>query len=618
MESNRMASSSIHAIPIWNFVKSHSSSIGSGQFKTPKRRVTAGPSVTAIGLFFALIWGLFMMSYCGETKAHAELTRLAEKLQHQHLRDLLQDERRNSGLYATHDGIHLDLSRQQLDTETLAALLTLADELQIGASLERLFNGHKINATEKRAVLHPALRASSGDKFTVDDKDVVADVLEVRNRIKRFSAAVRGGEFKGHSGKSLTDLVCVGIGGSYLGVEFVLEAIKTHPPATSAAKGRRLRFLANVDPIDVTRALDGLCPETTLVVVISKTFTTAETMLNAHTLRNWILKHYNNDESAVAKHFCGVSTALKLTSDFGLKPENVFGFWDWVGGRFSVSSAVGVLPLALHFGFDIVEEFLEGARDMDLHARHSPPAQNLPMLMGLASAWNAAYLKHSAVAVLPYCQALHRFPAHIQQLTMESNGKRVTVGGSVLPSADFGGEIFFGEPGTNGQHSFYQLIHQGRVVPCEFIGFTQSQTEVKLPNQPVSNHQELMSNFFAQPDALALGKTEEELRAEGVPEVLVPHKTFPGNRPSMSLLFEGPLTPRRAGQLLSLYEHRTAVEGFLFGVNSFDQWGVELGKVLAKGVRGILQKSNEKQDISAETSRLVKPTQRLLNVFLHH
>eukprot|EP01053_Blabericola_migrator_P012713 Blabericola_migrator_1__12712@NODE_813_length_6418_cov_269_331286_g573_i0_p2_GENE_NODE_813_length_6418_cov_269_331286_g573_i0NODE_813_length_6418_cov_269_331286_g573_i0_p2_ORF_typecomplete_len590_score109_36PGI/PF00342_19/1_7e124Peptidase_M16_M/PF16187_5/0_25_NODE_813_length_6418_cov_269_331286_g573_i027704539 len=557
-----------------------------------------------------------IMTHCGETKAHSTLTQQAEKLRRSHLRDLLQDTKRNESLYATHDGIHLDLSRQLLDTEALTTLIQMAGELKVQESLEAMFKGEKINSTEGRAVLHPALRASQGDSFAVAGKDMTSEVLEIRKRIKNFSDAVRSGEFKGHTGKALTDVVCIGIGGSYLGVEFVIEALRTHAAASQAAHGRRIRFLANVDPIDVSRALADLNPETTLVVVISKTFTTAETMLNAHTVRNWILTHYKGDELAIAKHFCGVSTALQLTSEFGLQAENVFGFWDWVGGRFSVCSAVGVLPLSLQYGYDIVEEFLMGARDIDQHVRATKPEQNLPMLMALASVMNATYHKYNSVAVLPYCQALHRFPAHIQQLTMESNGKRVTIQGKELPSSDYSGEIYFGEPGTNGQHSFYQLIHQGRVIACEFIGFTQSQTPVSLEKQPVSNHQELMSNFFAQPDALALGKTAEALRAEGVPENLIAHKTFPGNRPSLSLLFEGQLTPRRVGQLLALYEHRTAIEGFMWGVNSFDQWGVELGKVLAKSIRSIMQKKNSKSDYKAEADKLVQPTQKLLDIFL--
>jgi glucose-6-phosphate isomerase len=384
----------------------------------------------------------------------------------------------------------------------------------------------------------------------------------------------------GVTGKPLTDVVAIGIGGSFLGPLFVHTALQTDPGTAKSAKGRRLRFLSNVDPVDVACALNGLEQETTLVVVVSKTFTTAETMLNARTLRAWITSALGSE--AVSKHMIAVSTNLKLVKEFGIDPANAFAFWDWVGGRYSVCSAVGAVPLALQYGFETVQKFLEGAWSIDKHYRNAPLEENLPVLLGLLTVWNVSFHGCSAMAILPYCQALQKLAPHIQQVSMESNGKGVSIDGETLPYE--AGEIDFGEPGTNGQHSFYQLIHQGRVVPCDFIGIIKSQQSVYLKGEIVSNHDELMCNFFAQADALAYGKTREELRAEGVPDYLIPHKTFTGNRPSLSMLLPT-LDAYTTGQLLSLYEHRVATMGFIWGINSFDQWGVELGKSLATRVR---------------------------------
>ena len=413
---------------------------------------------------------------------------------------------------------------------------------------------------------------------------------EVLNAIKAFTTSIRSGAKKGSTGKSLKNVLSIGIGGSYLGPEFVYEALRYEPVAKAASAGRKLHFLANVDPVDVARALEGFDPEETIVVVVSKTFTTAETMLNARTLRKWLVESLGakgvSAEDAVSKHMIAVSAAVPNVQAFGIAKENIFGFWDWVGGRYSVTSAVGIVPLALHFGFEITERFLAGAHDLDKHLMEAPFRSNLPVLMGLLGVWNSSFLGHSSRALLPYAQALLRFSAHIQQVDMESNGKRVTVEGVDLPFA--AGEINFGEPGTNGQHSFYQLIHQGRVVPCDFIGFCESQNPIDLPGEPVSNHDELMSNFFAQPDALARGKSLKDLEDEKVAENLRNHKLFPGNRPSVSLLFPK-LDAFTCGQLLALYEHRTVVQGAIWGLNSFDQWGVELGKVLAKQVRTQLE-----------------------------
>lgn len=506
----------------------------------------------------------------------------------------MQDEKRCASFTAEHDGIYLDYSRQNLDVETFDQLIDLATEVGVPTKMEAMKTGVHINNTEDRAVGHVALRTPKGKQFVVDGKDVVGDVHAVLDKIEDFSNRVRSGEWKGASGKALTTVLAIGIGGSFLGPEFVFEALKTDDTASAGAKGRSCRFLANVDPVDVTRALDGLDPETTLCIVVSKTFTTAETMLNARTVKNWLEKYRANNLSGVdastmiRQHMVAVSTAIPKAVAFGIAEDNIFGFWDWVGGRFSVCSAVGMLPLAIQYGMPVMRKFLDGAHAMDTHFFDAPMEENLPVLLGLLGVWNSTFRGHASRAILPYAQALVRFAAHIQQLDMESNGKRVSTDGSVLDYQC--GEIIFGEPGTNGQHSFYQLIHQGRVIPAEFIGFCKSPQPIALDGEVVSNHDELMSNFFAQPDALAYGKTIDELKSSGVPPELHTHKEFEGNRPSLSLLFPE-LTPYTCGQLLALYEHRVAVQGFVWGINSFDQWGVELGKALAGGVRKQLSAS---------------------------
>jgi glucose-6-phosphate isomerase len=527
-----------------------------------------------------------MPSPISDSAAWKNLAAHAHDLRQIHLRELMADAARCAAFRADHDGVLLDYSRQQATARTLELLLELAREAQLPRKLAAMASGEKVNTTEHRAALHIALRAAKGQRIMVDGADAVAQVHEVLARIKAFSDEVRGGKRKGATGKPLTDVISIGIGGSYLGPEFVFEALRTDPACAKAAAGRRLRFLANVDPIDVARQLEGLDPARTLVVVVSKTFTTAETMLNARTVRAWLIKALG--AKAVAKHMVAVSTNLQEVAAFGIDPTNAFGFWDWVGGRYSVCSAVGMLPLSLQYSFVRMDEFLAGARSIDEHLLTAPLERNLPALLGLFGVWNSSFMGYPTRALLPYCQALLKLAPHIQQVDMESNGKRVDRDGQPLPFD--AGEVDFGEPGTNGQHSFYQLVHQGRVVPCDFIGFRESQRPVKLAKEPVSNHDELMANFFAQPDALAFGKTAEECLAEGVPEALVPHKVFPGNRPSHVLLLER-LDAYATGQLLALYEHRTAVQGFIWGVNSFDQWGVELGKVLAKQVRAQLARS---------------------------
>ncbi|KAL4584341.1 hypothetical protein LXL04_008940 [Taraxacum kok-saghyz] len=506
-----------------------------------------------------------------------------------HLRDLMTDTDRCKSMILEFDEIFLDYSRQCATLDTMSKLFKLAEAAHLKEKIASMFNGEHINSTENRSVLHVALRASKDTTINSDGKNVVPDVWQVLDKIKEFSDKVRNGSWVGATGKSLTNVIAIGIGGSFLGPLFVHTALQTDPEASKTAGGRQLRFLANVDPVDVARNTTGLDPETTLVVVVSKTFTTAETMLNARTLREWISSALG--PQAVSKHMVAVSTNLKLVEKFGIDPNNAFAFWDWVGGRYSVCSAVGVLPLSLQYGFPVVEKFLKGARSIDQHFQSTPFEKNIPVLLGLLSVWNVSFLEYPARAILPYTQALEKLAPHIQQVSMESNGKGVSIDGVRLPFE--AGEIDFGEPGTNGQHSFYQLIHQGRVIPCDFIGIIKSQQPVYLRDEVVNNHDELMSNFFAQPDALAYGKTPEQLQSENVASHLVPHKTFTGNRPSLSLLLPS-LDAYRIGQLLGIYEHRVAVEGFIWGINSFDQWGVELGKSLASQVRKQLHASRKK------------------------
>ena len=512
------------------------------------------------------------------------------------LRDLLSDKSRNESLLLQleNTGIHLDLSRSKITPEILAEFDSLFSAIHLGDKIEAMFRGEKINKTENRAVLHTALRKLDKHSLVVDGLDVHSSVTKVLAEIELFSSKVRSGELRGFSGKKLTNFLCIGIGGSYLGPEFVYEALRSDFRGTSSQVGQ-VRFLANVDPVDVGRALENLDPESTLVIVISKTFTTAETMMNAATVRDWILHHYKQQQSVDAKkiidhHFCAVSTALEKTSEFGI--STVFGFWDWVGGRFSVCSAVGILPLSLAFGFETCREFLRGANVVDEHFRTEKNfARNLPIMLGLVSVWNSSFLGIRANAILPYAQALVRFVAHIQQVDMESNGKRVDMNGHPVDFCT--GQVIMGEPGTNGQHSFYQLLHQGPdVISCDFIGFQKSTNPIM--SEPISNHDELMSNFFAQPNALAFGKSDTN-----------GHKEFPGDRPSLSILM--PVCDAfHVGALLALYEHRTAVQSFIWNTNAFDQWGVELGKVLAKNLRPILSRETVPKDDDSQNLLLNK------------
>ncbi len=481
----------------------------------------------------------------------------------------------------TADELHVDLSKNLITSETVELLLKLAEEVKLEQAREAMFSGEHINVTEDRAVLHTALRRPEGytPALTVDGQDVDADVHAVLKKIYAFADRVRNGEWTGVTGKRIETVVNIGIGGSDLGPVMVYEALKPYADA-----GITARFISNIDPTDVAEKVSDLDPETTLFIVASKTFGTLETLTNARVAREWLISSLREAgalegkeaSEAVAKHFVAVSTALDKVAAFGIDPENAFGFWDWVGGRYSVDSAIGT-SLAIVFGPKVFADFLAGFHAMDEHFRTAPLAQNVPVLMGLLNIWNVNFLGAETHAVLPYDQYLHRFPAYLQQLTMESNGKSVRADGSFVNYAT--GEVFWGEPGTNGQHAFYQLIHQGtRLIPADFLAFANPVHPTKDGEQDV--HELFLANFFAQTQALAFGKTEEEVRAEGTAEHVVNARIFSGNRPSTSIMAPR-LTPRVLGSLIALYEHITFVQGVVWGIDSFDQWGVELGKKLA-------------------------------------
>lgn len=528
-----------------------------------------------------------------------------------HLRDLLEDEKRNDKLTAEHDGIFLDYSRQRVTEETMDMLFSLANSMNLQSRIKQMMSGKLINTTEDRAVLHTALRARRSDVIMLDGVNVVEQVHRELDRIRDFTNQVREGKHVGVTGKKIKNFIAVGIGGSYLGPDFVYEALKTDTVGyeTGPNSGFSLHFLANVDPVDVKRALEGFNADETMMIIVSKTFTTRETLVNAKTIRTWFWEELGGkiNENIVKQHVIACSTNVSKTSEFGIAESNVFPFWDWVGGRYSVSSSVGALPLSLMYGYSVFEDFLAGARSVDNHLLHAPLERNIPVIMGLIGVWNMSFLGYKSRAMHPYTEALNKLPAHIQQVDMESNGKHVSRSGVEL---DFDvGEVDFGEPGTLGQHSFFQLLHMGQTVPCTFIGFIESQNPTCQEGEPVSNHDELMSNFFAQPDALAKGKTGQECIDEGKPDHLIPHVTFSGNRPSLSLLLPV-LNAHSCGQLLALFEHRTAVQGFVWDINSFDQWGVELGKVLATKVRKTLNQTRyHGRDIhgfNSSTTNLIK------------
>ena len=489
-----------------------------------------------------------------------------------HLRSLFADDvavaERGRSLTAEGAGLYLDYSKHRVTAETIALLVALAEVAGLRDRIEAMFTGAHINTSENRAVLHTALRLPRTAQLVVDGQDVVHDVHEVLDRMADFSARVRSGAWMGYTGKRIRNVVNVGIGGSDLGPVMAYEALKDY-----SDRALTMRFISNIDPTDAAEATRGLDPAETLVIVSSKTFTTLETLTNAKVVRQWLLDGLGASAQAVAKHFVAVSTNAEAVRAFGIDTENMFGFWDWVGGRYSYDSAIG-LSLMIAIGPDRFAEMLAGLHAMDEHFRTAPLPANLPVLQGLINVWYNNFFGAQTHAVLPYSQYLHRFPAYLQQLTMESNGKSVRYDGT--PVSTETGEIFWGEPGTNGQHAFYQLIHQGtKLIPCDFIGFSQ-------PNHDVGEmHDLFMSNYFAQTSALAFGKTEDEIAGEGTPAAVVPHKVMPGNRPSSSILAEK-LTPHTLGALVALYEHTAFTEGTIWGINPFDQWGVELGKVMAR------------------------------------
>jgi glucose-6-phosphate isomerase len=497
-----------------------------------------------------------------------------------HLRKLFADDpKRGERFTAEAAGIFFDYSKNRITDETLKLLLQLAEESGLRERIDAMFRGEKINVSEKRAVLHVALRAPTGEVIKVDGKDVVPDVHAVLDKMAAFCDRVRSGEWKGHTGKRIRNVINVGIGGSDLGPVMAYEALRHY-----SQRDMTFRFVSNVDGTDFAEAAYGLDAGETLFIISSKTFTTLETMTNAHTARDWALAGLGGDESAIAKHFVAVSTNAAEVTKFGIDTANMFEFWDWVGGRYSMDSAIG-LSTMLAIGPDNFRALLDGFHQMDEHFRTAPFERNLPVLLGLLGIWYNNFFGAQTVAVLPYEQYLKRFPAYLQQLTMESNGKHVTLNGKEVDYQT--GPIYWGEPGTNGQHSFYQLIHQGtKLVPCDFIGF------YKTLNPLGRHHDLLMANLFAQSEALAFGKTLAEVRAEGTPDWLVPHRVFEGNRPS-NIIMADELTPETLGKLVALYEHVVFTEGTLWSIDSFDQWGVELGKVLAQRIIPQLESKDE-------------------------
>ena len=498
--------------------------------------------------------------------------------------------------------LHVDLSKNLVCPTLLGHLLALAEQTGVADLRDRMFAGEHINVTEDRAVLHTALRRPATDSLTVDGQDAIADVHEVLEKVYAFARRVRSGEWVGITGKPVKTVVNVGIGGSDLGPVMAYEALKPY-----VQEGLECRFISNIDPTDAGETTKDLDPETTLVIVASKTFTTLETITNAKVVRAWLLDGLRergivtdeaSEKEAIAKHFVAVSTALDKVAEFGIDPDNAFGFWSWVGGRYSVDSAVGT-SLAVAIGPEGFADFLAGFNAMDRHFVETEPEKNVPLLMGLLNVWYSNFLGADTHAVLPYSQYLHRFPAYLQQLTMESNGKSVRRDGS--PVTYETGEVFWGEPGTNGQHAFYQLIHQGtRMVPADFIAF--ANPTWALGDGDADMHELFLSNFFAQTKALAFGKTSEEVRAEGTPEAIVSARVFTGNRPTTSIMAPS-LTPSVLGQLIALYEHITFVEGAVWGIDSFDQWGVELGKVLAKQILPAIEGSSEALEAQDQSTR---------------
>ena len=517
-----------------------------------------------------------------------------DRLRNVHLRTLFaEDPHRAEAMTVDAEGIRLDYSKNRVTAETMSLLLRLADEAGVRTRIEAMFAGKRINVTEDRPALHVALRAPRDAVILVDGANVVPGVHDMLDRMASFSHEVRSGAWKGHTGKRIKNVVNIGIGGSDLGPVMGYEALRHY-----AEPSLRFRFISNIDGTDFAEATRGLDPGETLFMVASKTFTTLDTLTNAKTARRWLLDGVGGDESAIAKHFVAISTNEELVSDFGIDTTNMFGFWDWVGGRYSVGSAIG-LSLMIAIGPEGFREFLDGMHGIDEHFRSAPWASNLPVLLGLIGIWYDNFFDATSVAILPYDQYLHRFPAYLQQLDMESNGKSVDLGGRRVEWNT--GPVVWGEPGTNGQHAFYQLIHQGtELIPADFIGFVRSLN-------PIGDHHDLlMANFFAQTEALAFGRTDEAVRAEGGREEQVVHRVFEGNRPTNTLLLDE-LTPRSLGSLIALYEHKVFVQGAIWNINSFDQWGVELGKALAQRISKELSSEDDSElDHDGSTNALLR------------
>jgi glucose-6-phosphate isomerase len=510
-----------------------------------------------------------------------------------HLRQLFADDPQRGERFAVQAlGLYFDYSKHRITSETMGLLIQLADQCGLAERRQAMLSGEKINITENRAVLHTALRAPRDAEILVDEVNVVPQVHAVLDKMKAFADSVRSGTWRGHTGKRIRNIVNIGIGGSDLGPVMAYEALKHYTP-----REMNFRYVSNIDGTDVTEAVLDLDAEETLFIVASKTFTTLETMTNARTAREWALKQFEGNEAAIAKHFVAVSTNAKEVSKFGIDTANMFEFWDWVGGRYSMDSAIG-LSTMIAIGPDNFRELLDGFHDMDEHFRSAPFEANLPVIMGLLAVWYTGFFGVESIAVLPYEQYLKRFPAYLQQLTMESNGKRVTLQGEPVdyPTCP----VYWGEPGTNGQHSFYQLIHQGtNVIPCDFIAFRRSL------NPTGDHHDLLIANVLAQGEALAFGKTEAEVRSEGITDWSVPHRVFPGNRPSTTI-FADVLTPRVVGQLVALYEHSVFTQGVIWNVNPFDQFGVELGKVLATRIGKELASPGETLGHDSSTNSLIR------------
>ena len=529
----------------------------------------------------------------------SELAKVYEEKKDLNLRELFAadaDRARNFTFDAA--GLHVDLSKNLIDGDIVKQLVEVAKAADLEARRDAMFAGEHINNTEDRAVLHTALRIPAEDDLSVDGQDVAADVHEVLGRMRDFATALRSGSWLGHTGHTIKKVVNIGIGGSDLGPAMAAKALRSYEVAGISAE-----FVSNVDPADMAATLDGLDAESTLFIIASKTFTTQETLTNAHAARRWLIEQFDGDESAVAKHFVAVSTNAEKVAEFGIDTENMFPFWNWVGGRYSVDCAIGLSLMCTIGPMDFMR-FLEGFHAMDEHFRTTPLEENVPALMGLLGVWYTNFFGAQTHAVLPYSQDLGRFPAYLQQLTMESNGKSVRRDGTAVtvPST---GEIYWGEPGTNGQHAFFQLMHQGtRLIPADFIGFARPKQDFPTADGSGSMHDLLMGNFFAQTKVLAFGKTAEEIAAEGVDEAIVPHKVMPGNRPTTTILAEE-LTPAVLGALIALYEHIVFTQGVIWDINSFDQWGVELGKQQANNLAPAVSGKEEAASGDQSTDELI-------------